>query len=281
MPDSESGETASRTLARHGLSPRKRLGQNFLSDRSFLARILGAANIGIEDSVLEIGAGTGVLTEALAHRARRLIAIELDDALHGVLLKTFQTVHNLELWHGNALDFDPCYHFPGPYKLVGNIPYYVTGPIIRHFLEAECRPSLLVLMVQWEVAQRIAAQPGELSLLGVSVQYYAGVEIIARVPAGAFYPRPKVDSAIVRLSPRSPTPSGMDSHQFFTVVRSGFSARRKQLVNSLANGLHMDRELVRTFLSEASIPETTRAQNLTIAQWYALAEVFARFQAEA
>jgi 16S rRNA (adenine1518-N6/adenine1519-N6)-dimethyltransferase len=270
-----SGESPAETLHRHGLAPRRRLGQNFLRDRSFLARILDAAEVGPQDQVVEIGAGTGVLTRALLERAGRVLSLELDDRLYALLE---QELGNNPRWqgrHGNALDFEPARHVTGPYKLVGNIPYYITGPILRHFLEASHTPSLMVLMVQREVAERMTAPPGRLSLLGVSVQYYAEVTTVTRVPAEAFYPAPRVDSAIVKLVPFSGA-RPVHPDDFFAVARAGFAMRRKQIGNSLAAGLSTTREQADELLREAGIDPKRRAETLSIEEWLRLARALAR-----
>lgn len=260
------GDGVPARLRQYGLAPRKRLGQNFLRDRSFLKLMLDAADVVHEDEVLEIGAGTGVLTSALLERARRVVAIELDDALTALLQSQLGSAPNLELWHGNALQFDPGEHFPGSYKLLGNIPYYITGPLVRRFLEVKRKPTVLLLMVQREVAERIIAPPGRLSVLGVSVQYYADADVVARVPARAFYPVPKVDSAILRLRPRQDVPS-VDPAEFFPIVKAGFGMKRKQLANSLSAGLHLSRAGTQAYLREAGIDETRRAETLSVAEW--------------
>ncbi len=254
-------------LRQHGLKPRKSLGQNFLRDRSYLERILAAGAIESSDTILEIGAGTGVLTRALAAQARRVVAVELDDSLTSLLRAEFELVRNVEIWHGSALDFDPCCDLREGYKLVGNIPYYITAPIIRRYLEAPCPPRCLVLMVQREVAERIVAAPGSLSLLGVSVQFYASAEIVTRVPARAFFPRPKVDSAILRLTPHTSTAAGPLRDAFFAVARAGFGMRRKQLVNSLSSGLSLSRDAGQDLLARAGIDEKRRAETLSVAEW--------------
>jgi 16S rRNA (adenine1518-N6/adenine1519-N6)-dimethyltransferase len=266
MAETDRAQGPGAVLREHGLRPRKRLGQNFLQDRRALARIVAALQPEAADDVLEIGAGTGVLTRALAQNARRVIAVELDDALQALLREDLAELENVEVWHGNALAFDACEHFAGHYKLAGNIPYYVTGPIIRYFLEAKCQPSVLVLMVQKEVAERIVASPGRLSLLGVSVQYYARTEIVTRVPAGAFHPRPKVDSAVIRLVPYRPARTD-GAADFFAVARAGFSSRRKQLGNSLRSGLDLSREDTNRILHEASVDPARRAETLSIGDW--------------
>ena len=274
MPEPQSGEAPGQALRRHGLRPRKRLGQHFLRDRSFLRRILDAVGVAPGDQVLEIGAGTGVLTRAMAEAGARVLAVELDDALHQLLQREMSDLPNVRLWHGNALAFDPCEHLEGPYKLAGNIPYYVTGLLVRHFLESRCQPTVLVLMVQREVADRMVAAPGQLSLLGLSVQYYARPEIVARVPAGAFYPRPTVDSAIVRLTPYRSHPSDTDRDRFFELARAGFSVRRKQLGNALSSGLGIPREAARTLLAKAGIEERRRAETLSVEEWERLARIW-------
>lgn len=274
METTESDERARQTLQRHGLKPRKRLGQNFLRDGSYLGRIVDAAELGKDDDVVEVGAGTGVLTRAIVERARRVVAIELDDSLYSLLVKDLANSSNVEVWHGNALEFNPNAHFSGPYKVLGNIPYYVTGPILRHFLELERQAHIVVLMVQREVAARIVAAPGKLSLLGVSVQFYAHPEIVASVPAGAFYPRPKVDSAILRLRPYRAGISSESRRDFFTMVRAGFSAPRKQLANSLSSGLSVTAEEARNLLTETGIGSARRAETLSIEEWERLTRVW-------
>lgn len=274
MSDPAPGRSAASSLREHGLRPRKRLGQNFLRDKRFLARILEAADIGSDDVVLEVGAGTGILTRALLGQARRVVAVELDDSLVEVLGHELSGHQNLELWHGNALDFDPCARFSGPYKLVGNIPYYITGPIIRHFLETECPPSVLVLMVQREVADRMTARPGDLSLLGVSVQFYSEPKLVTRVPRGAFHPAPKVESAIVKLTPRPEQMPGRTRDAFFRLARAGFGTRRKTLGKALSIGLDVPRDTARSLLESAGIDERRRAEDLSIEEWVRLAEVY-------
>jgi 16S rRNA (adenine1518-N6/adenine1519-N6)-dimethyltransferase len=215
--------------------------------------------------VVEVGPGTGVLTDALVETAQSVLAVELDKALADRLSKRFRDDSRVAVLSENALDLDPCRLFDGRYKLVANIPYYITGPLIRHFLETACQPELAVLMVQQEVAERMAASPGKLSLFGISVQYYADVTIVTNVPASAFYPRPKVDSAIVRLDPCRPFSA--DSTVFFDVVRAGFATRRKQLRNSLSAGLKIEKSESETLLREAGIDPARRAETLAVETW--------------
>ncbi|GAC1399794.1 MAG: 16S rRNA (adenine(1518)-N(6)/adenine(1519)-N(6)) -dimethyltransferase RsmA [Chloroflexota bacterium] len=274
MPDGGPFDSPASALKRNGLKPRKRLGQNFLQDRSVLHRIVSAAELDQQDEVLEIGPGTGILTEALAHRAKHVVAVELDESLHALVATMLEDREHVAVLRGNALDLDPCSHFSGPYKLVANIPYYITGPLVRHFLEAKCQPCLAVMLVQWEVAERMAAAPGQLSLLGVSVQYYARVKIVSRVAATSFYPRPKVDSALVLLQPYR-QPAKEQAAQFFHVVRAGFSMPRKQIINCLTANLCASRSVSARLLLSAGVDQRRRAETLTLSEWDMLVDAWA------
>jgi 16S rRNA (adenine1518-N6/adenine1519-N6)-dimethyltransferase len=264
----------------HGIRPNKSFGQNFLIDRSVLNKIIDAAAIEPEDEILEVGAGMGVLTRALAQRAGRVVAVEIEHDMLALLEETTSYYPNVELVARNLLQLDPGEVFAQrPYKLVANLPYYITAPTFRHFLESGNPPHLLVVMVQLEVAQRIVAMPGDLSLLAVSIQFYGQPRIIARVPANAFYPAPKVDSAILRVDihpQMSLTPPERDG--FFRVVQAGFSERRKQLHNSLTHGLHYKNELMRSWLASADIDASRRAETLSIEEWLRLWQVIASAQ---
>ena len=259
-------------LYAHHMRPNKAFGQNFLVDRAILQRIIEAAEIEPNDQVLEVGAGTGVLTRELAKHARRVVAVELERDMLALLAKTTGEFRNVELQARNLLYLDPQEVFEQePYKLVANLPYYITAPTFRHFLESGNAPRLLVVMVQYEVAQRIVAGPGDLSLLGVSIQFYGQPKIIAHVPARAFYPAPKVDSAILRVDLRKQvplTPEQRDS--FFRLVQAGFAERRKQLHNSLTHHLHQKNEEVRASLTAANIDPSRRAETLSIEDWLRL-----------
>jgi 16S rRNA (adenine1518-N6/adenine1519-N6)-dimethyltransferase len=259
-------------LYAHQMRPNKAFGQNFLVDRSVLQRIIGAAEINADDQVLELGAGTGVLTRELAKHARRVVAVELERDMLSLLAETTRHFANVELVERNMLYVAPAEVFGSEaYKLVANLPYYITAPTFRHFLESTNPPRLLVVMVQYEVAQRIVAEPGDLSLLGVSVQFYGKPKIIAHVPARAFYPAPKVDSAILRIDLKDEVPlTSNQRDSFFRLVQAGFSERRKQLHNSLAHGLHRKDAVVQAWLSAASIDPARRAETLSIEEWLQL-----------
>jgi 16S rRNA (adenine1518-N6/adenine1519-N6)-dimethyltransferase len=263
-------------LKQHGIRPDKRLGQNFLIDAIHLIRVVEAGEISAGDIVLEIGAGLGSLTRLLAQRAREVVAVELDEDLIPILKNVTQPAPNVRIIQGDILALEPANLVPSAgYLVAANIPYYITSKLIRHLLGANMPPKRIVLTVQKEVAQRICASPGELSLLGLSVQVYGDPRIISRIPAGAFYPVPKVDSAIVRID-INPSPK-IKSEQldlFFRLAKAGFSQKRKTLRNSLSAGLAADRQKTENLLQDAGIDPSRRAQTLSLEEWGALVESF-------
>jgi 16S rRNA (adenine1518-N6/adenine1519-N6)-dimethyltransferase len=270
------------------LTPHKELGQNFLVDQRVLGQILAAAEISAADTVVEIGPGLGTLTQALAEQAQRVVAVELDQQLLGILHDRLQAFPNVQVVVGDILalhisELLAAEQASGPaerdagdparraYKVVANIPYNITSAVLRHLLEASTRPQLIVLMVQKEVAQRITAKPGDMSLLSVSVQFYGRPRLIRRVPARAFYPVPKVDSAIIRIDPHPQLALEPEEVEpFFAVVRAGFGQRRKQLRNSLLHGLGLSVERIAGALVQASVDGERRAQTLSIGEWVTL-----------
>lgn len=258
-------------LRAHGFAPRKRLGQNFLTDPAVLGRIAAAADLSPGDLVVEVGAGTGTLTRPLAEQAGRVVALELDDGLVGVLREQLAGLANVEIVHGDVLRFSTADLPHHGFKVVGNLPYYITSAVLRHFLENEPRPSLMVVTVQREVAERLVARPGEMNLLAVSVQFYGRPRIVARIPAGAFYPSPKVDSAVVCVDvgerPEVVLPEGLPEAVFFRVARAGFGQKRKTLRNSLRGGLGLPAAQVEAALAEAGIDPRRRAETLSLDEW--------------
>jgi 16S rRNA (adenine1518-N6/adenine1519-N6)-dimethyltransferase len=223
---------------------------------------------------LEIGPGLGSLTRYLAAAARRVVAVELDAALIPLLEETASPFGNIEIVHGNILNLDPAALMGGePYYVAANIPYNITSAIIRHLLEASVRPLRLALTVQKEVAERICAGPGDLSLLALSVQVYGHPSIAARIPAGAFYPSPKVDSAVVRvdLYPEPCIPADR-LEVFFRLIKAGFSQKRKTLRNSLAGGLGWPPARAEELLRTAGIDPMRRAETLDLEEWRRLAD---------
>jgi len=267
-----------RLLDRFGLRARKSLGQHFLIDKRVLRRIVSAAELTPEDTVIEVGPGLGILTKELARRARRVIAVEADPNLASALR---EVVANINIVSADILKTDPALLLASvgveeaspSYKVVANIPYYITSPILRHFLEASLKPSLIVVMVQKEVGEAIVAQPGRMSLLAVSVQFYGQPVIVDRVPARSFYPPPKVDSIILRIKLyEQPPVSVPQTNKFFDVVRAGFSAPRKQLRNALAQGWGMPPQEAAHLLERAMINPQRRAQTLHLEEWARICE---------
>lgn len=262
-------------LRRLGFRPRKKLGQNFLADEEILDRIVDAADLGAGDEVLEVGPGLGTLTGRLADRAGHVTAVEIDHELAGILKESLGKRSNLTIVNQDILDFDPAASFrPRGYKLLGNLPYYVTSPILRRFLETACPPSLLVIMLQREVAERIMARPGDMSLLSVSVQLYGEPRLVRYVDASAFYPPPKVDSAVVRIDVRSRPAVDVDPELFFTLAAAGFAQRRKMLHNALAQRFWMQPGQAPDLLRRAGIDPGRRAETLSLEEWAKLYEVF-------
>lgn len=274
-------------MARYGLRPNKGLGQNFLVDATYLEKIVRAAAVREDEVVLEIGPGLGPLTERLLEVARHVIAVELDKGFIHILQDRFGAISTFSLHHRDILETEivellaPVMGAGEPrYTCVANIPYYITSAVMRHLLEAPIQPERIVLLMQREVAQRITAAPGDLSLLAIAVQFYGQPEIVDIVPAGAFYPAPSVDSAILRVIPypeRRYTVA--DAELFWEVVKAGFGQKRKQLKNSLQAGLpRFSAAQVASALDAATIASTRRAQTLAIAEWVTLYEAFERLR---
>ncbi len=260
-------------LYAHNMRPNKAFGQNFLVDREVLEQVVEAAELDASEQVLEVGSGTGVLTRELAKHVRRVVAVEMEHDMLALLAETTRSYSNVEILARNLLYLDPREVFGAdPYKLVANLPYYITAPTFRHFLESANAPRLFVVMVQYEVAKRMVAEPGDLSLLGVSVQFYGRPRMIARVPATAFFPAPKVDSAILRLDLHAQPPLSNQGERdaFFRLVQAGFSEKRKQVHNSLSSGLHRKDEEVRGWLAASGIEARRRAETLSIEEWLRL-----------
>ncbi len=256
-------------LQQHGLEPKKSLGQNFLFDENVLRRIVTAAKLEPEDAVLEIGPGLGSLTKLLAETAVAVTTVELDERFIPILRLELAPYPHVRLVHGDILTQDPADWFAGPYKVVANVPYYITGAILRHLLEGTHKPTLLVLTVQKEVAERVTAVPPNMSLLAASVQFYGRAEKVADIKAGSFWPTPDVDSAVLCIARHPTLPTAAFEQRFFRLVRAGFSQKRKQLQKNLRR-LGLDKHKVEEMLQEAGIDGRARAETLTMAQWHAL-----------
>jgi len=261
-------------LRQYGLRPKKGLGQNFLQDERALQKIVSSAGIEMDDTVLEIGPGLGNLTRYLALSAGSVVAVELDQSLFPALQATLAPYANVRIVPGDILKLDPSDLIDRcNYLVVANIPYYITSAVIRHLLESEVKPRRLVLTVQKEVAERICAGNGEkLSLLALSVQVYGKTAIAARIPASAFYPPPKIDSAVVRVdiydAPVIPAPR---LPLFFRLAKAGFGQKRKTIRNAL--GALIERQHLDTLLAQADIDPLRRAETLSLDEWGKLTEV--------
>ncbi len=265
-----------RDLALAGLTARKSLGQHFLTDRRILRRIVNAARLTPEDTVVEVGAGLGVLTAQLAKRAGKVIAVEVDEALCEHLRRRFEGTPNLSLVCADVMAVSPeellrAQGARPPYVVAGNLPYNIAAAVLRHFLEASQPPQRMVVMVQKEVAERIVAGPGRMSLLALSIQLYAVPRLLFTVPPSAFRPPPRVESAVLRLDVREePAVPVDDVDAFFRILRAGFSAPRKQLRNALSHALGRDAVEIEGAVRRAGVDPTLRAQALSLEQWSAL-----------
>jgi len=285
-------------LKKYNIRPSRRLGQNFLIDEKVLRKIIEAAELSKDDIVLEVGPGIGNLTAELAKRVKKVIAIEKDQKMVEILKELLEgwKVRNVKIVKADILKFSPkIYNLKSKiYKVVANIPYYLTSPLIRKFLEnTGVQPLQMVLMVQKEVAQRIVARPPDMSILAVSVQFYAKAEIISYISKKSFWPQPKVDSAIIKIKPLINTDKRLiNADLFFKIVKAGFSQPRKQLINNLSKNLKVDelklistrRSLalarvidkikVRDWLLKNKIQPAQRAETLDIEDWQNLTKSF-------
>lgn len=264
--------------------PKKRLGQHFLINRGVLQKVLDAAALTPTDLVIEVGPGTGTLTRELVRRAGAVVAVELDRELAARLQRSMGAEPNLHLAQGDILALPPQQLLPlfpgiGPapsavpeYKVVANLPYYITAPVLRHFLASPSPPIRLVVMVQYEIAKRIVAKPGGMSILAIAVQFYGKPELMAQVAPGSFFPPPQVRSAILRIDPYLyPAVRVPSADAFFAVVKAGFSAPRKQLHNALAQAWDISTEEAIRLLAAAEVAPQRRAQSLSLEEWARIA----------
>jgi 16S rRNA (adenine1518-N6/adenine1519-N6)-dimethyltransferase len=275
---------------KYNFKPNKLLGQNFLRDKKVLHQIIKTAALAAGDSVLEIGPGLGALTEELSKRAGLVVAVEKDKKLAALLKERFKNTPNIKIIDGDILKildsgienfFKNLKLKIKNYKVVANIPYYLTSRLIRLLLESPNPPQDIILLVQKEVAQRICANPPQMSLLAVATQFYATAQICAKVSKNAFWPKPQVDSAIIRITPHSKTliqsspfeeeeKEGVNQKHFFCVVRAGFSQPRKQLINNLSRGLKLERQKIAKILSKIGLKPERRAETLSVEDWIKL-----------
>jgi 16S rRNA (adenine1518-N6/adenine1519-N6)-dimethyltransferase len=267
-------------LKKYDISPRKSLGQNFLANPTYLEKIVQAAGVETNSVVLEIGPGLGNLTRFLVEKAGRVVAVELDAQLVEILKTELADQLNLVVVHGDILKVPlEDLQLSQGYLVVANIPYYITSAIIRRLLEAPVKPDRILLTVQREIADRICAQPGEMSLLSLSVQVYGNPKRVFRIPAEAFYPAPKVDSAVllVELYPQPVIPTAM-LNDFFTLIKAGFSQKRKTLRNSLSGGLRLASSQVEEILNSAGVDPQRRAETLSLDEWASVVNQYRKLQ---
>jgi 16S rRNA (adenine1518-N6/adenine1519-N6)-dimethyltransferase len=261
-------------IQKYQVKPKKSLGQNFLVDPNGLNKVLQAAKVSPEETVLEIGAGLGSLTYLLAQQSRQVVAVELDHRLIAPLREALAGFTNVTICEGDMLKLSPDVLIDAErYVVVANIPYYITSALIRHLLEADHKPTRMVLTVQQEVAERILARDGKMSLLALSVQVYGKPELKARIPAGCFYPPPEVDSAVlsIELYEEPLIPSG-SLDLFFKLAHAGFAQKRKTLRNTLATGMNESPAWAEKLLNTAGIDPQRRAETLSIQEWKQLVE---------
>jgi len=274
--DLTSVKTIKELLLKYNARPSKKMGQSFLINKSALKKIVETAQLTPQDIILEIGPGIGTLTKELAEKAKKVIAIEKDGKMVEILKKTLENCRNVKIIHNDILKIS---NFKcslrdalrvkqiSNYKVVANIPYYLTSPLIRKCLESEKKPDEMILMVQKEVAQRICSKPPDMSLLSVSVQFYAQAKIFAYISKECFWPRPKVESAIIKISNIKNQKSKIFIEKFFKVVRAGFSHPRKQLANNLSKSLEKDKNEINLWLLKNNIDPKRRAETLGIEDW--------------
>jgi 16S rRNA (adenine1518-N6/adenine1519-N6)-dimethyltransferase len=254
--------------------PNKSLGQHWLKDRDVLSHIADSAELTKEDTVLEIGPGLGTLTSELLRRSKKVVAVEFDPELARKLPAQFPGTA-LEVVSQDILEFDLT-TLPKNYAVVANVPYYITSKIVQMLLTSPNKPRVAVLLVQKEVAERLAAKPGDMSILAVSAQVFADVTLGNVVPAEYFTPPPKVDSQVVILRTRAePILNDVNEKDFFTVVKAGFSAKRKKLRSSLSGGLKIEKDIAEEFLTSAGIDPNDRAESLSLDDWMRLTKVVA------
>jgi 16S rRNA (adenine1518-N6/adenine1519-N6)-dimethyltransferase len=265
-----SANSVKNILEKFNIKPKKNLGQNFLIDNNILQKIVDEANIKKSDTILEVGPGIGTLTQELANKANQVIAVEKDETMCKILKENLKDFKNIKIINEDILKFK---NKEKKYKVIANIPYYLTSPLIRKFLEEGNQPEEIILMIQKEVAQRICAKAPNINLLAISVQFYAESKIIFNVSKNCFWPIPRVDSAIIKITPNKVSYK-IDSNLFFKIVKAGFSQPRKQLGGNLSKTLKIEKEKINKILLENNLKPTQRAETLTIEDWKKLSKSF-------
>lgn len=264
-----STKTVKELLTQYQIKPLKRLGQNFLVNKKALDLFIDTCDLKKNDTVLEIGPGLGTITQEIAKRVKMVVAIEKDRKMCEIMKETLRGFENIEIINQDALEelssSEKISSFSGKVKVVGNLPFYITAPIIRKFLETKNQPEEMIFMIQKEVAQRICAKPPDMNLLAVSVQFYAKPKVVSYLPKNSFWPQPKVNSAIIKIVPQKQ--AVINAKLFFEIVRAGFAHARKQLVNNLVKGFKKDKEKVAVWLLKNNIQPNQRAETLKVQDW--------------
>ncbi|MDO8507547.1 MAG: 16S rRNA (adenine(1518)-N(6)/adenine(1519)-N(6))-dimethyltransferase RsmA [bacterium] len=263
-------------LKTYGAWPNKDLGQHFLTDKNVLEKMIETADLNKNDVVVEVGPGIGIMTKELAKRAKKVHAIEIDPKIAEILSTICVQYPNLKIVRGDIRDFDP--KGIGRYKVVANLPYYITSHIIKKFLEEKNKPETITVLIQREVAERICAKPGRMSILAVAVQFYGIPEIKELVSPLAFFPSPKVYSAILKIKVfKEPLFEGVNTKAFFRLVKAGFGEKRKMLANSMSGGLGIEKELAEKLLRGAGVEPMLRAERLSLDDWRRIYLVFTKY----
>ena len=253
-------------LKTYGAWPNKDLGQHFLTDRNVLEKMIETADLKKNDIIVEVGPGLGIMTKELAKTAKKVHAVEIDPKIAEILNTTCIKYRNINIVRGDIKDFDP--KGIGRYKVVANLPYYITSPVIKKFLEERNKPETITVLIQREVAERICAKPGRMSILAIAVQFYGQPEIKELVSPMAFFPSPKVYSAILKIKVfKKPLFEDIDTKMFFRLVKAGFGEKRKMLSNSMSGGLGIDKEMTEKLLREAGVEPMLRAERLSLDDW--------------
>lgn len=264
-----SAKAIQKILEDYDLKPQKKMGQNFLIDKNIIKKFITACDLDENDTVLEIGSGLGNITQFLAEQAKEIIGIEKDVKLAEISKEILKDFENIKIIQNDILNFN--INNLKEYKVVGNLPFYITSPIIVKFLEAQNKPKKMVFIVQKEVAQRICSEPPNMTILSNSVQFFAKPKIISSISKNSFWPVPNVDSVILELSPLLNQKTNL-SEKFFKIMKAGFSHPRKQILNNLSKELDLNRKPVESWLKKNKIETTERAENITVEDWINLAK---------
>lgn len=263
-------------LRTYGAWPNKDLGQHFLTDTHVLEKMVETADLDKNDVVVEVGPGIGIMTRELAKKAKKVYAIEIDPKIAEILSTICIKYPNLKIVRGDIRDFDP--KGISKYKVVANLPYYITSHVIKNFLEEKNKPETITVLIQREVAERICAKPGRMSVLSVAVQFYGQPEIKELVSPLAFFPSPKVYSAILKIRVfKEPLFEDVDTKTFFRLVKAGFGEKRKMLINAMSGGLAIEKDLMGKLLKKAGVEPMLRAERISLDDWRRIYLVFTKY----